>query len=91
MQSREDRIYVEFRMKWLDSTDYFWVALSGNAVYDTDGQKRKLVGSIRKHSGTEGKGSQAASEEFDRRRDRFYVFSAGMEHLQECRRIYPPG
>lgn len=70
-RAREDRIYVEFRMKWLDSTDYFWVALSGNAVYDTDGQKRKLVGSIRSIQEQKEKEARQLPEEFDRRRDRF--------------------
>lgn len=91
MQSREDRIYVEFRMKWLDSTDYFWVALSGNAVYDTDGQKRKLVGSIRSIQEQKEKEARQLRKNSIDGVTGFYVFSAGMEHLQECRRIYPSG
>lgn len=91
MQSHEDRIYVEFRLKWLDYTDYLWMALSGNAVYDTDGRRRKLVGSIRNiQEQKEREARQLRKNSIDGVTG-FYVFSAGMEHLQECRRVYPSG
>ena len=47
MQSKADRLFVEFRIKWPEDAEFIWVALSSNAVYDTDGKRRKLVGSIR--------------------------------------------
>ena len=47
LQSGADRLSVEFRMKWPKEPEFGWVALSGRTVYDTDGRRRKLVGSIR--------------------------------------------
>lgn len=87
MQSREDKVYVEFRMKWEENADYIWVALSGTAVYDMDGRRRKLVGSIQNIQ------EQKEKEAMQRRKNSmdgvtgFYVFSAGMEQLKECRKL----
>lgn len=91
LQSKEDRIAVEFRMKWPKETDYVWVFLSGNTVYDTDGKRRKLVGSIRNIQ------EQKEKEEEQLRRNTtdditgLYGFKAGMERLQECRKDRPDG
>ena len=40
-------MFVEFRLKWPADAEYVWVALFGKTVYDTDGARRKIVGSIR--------------------------------------------
>ncbi|MCM1188644.1 MAG: ATP-binding protein [bacterium] len=86
MQSELDRISVEFRMKWPENTEYVWVALSGNAVYDTDGRRRKLIGSIRDIQ------EQKEKEEIQLRKNTtdgvtgLYAFSAGMKCVQEYRR-----
>ncbi len=91
MQSKEDKLYVEFRMKWLDRTDYIWVALSGTAVYDTDGKRRKLVGSIRDIQEQKEKEAKQLRKNSIDGVTGFYVFSAGLERLQEYRRTYPMG
>ncbi len=84
--SKEDKIYTEFRIKWPENTEYRWVAISGNVVYDTDGQRRKLVGSIRDIQ------EQKAKEAEQRRRNSMdgvtglYTYSVGMEQLEVCRK-----
>ena len=81
LESKGDKLFAEFRMKWPKEADYVWVALSGNVVYDTDGRRRKLVGSIRDIQ------EQKEKEAEQRRKNTidgvtgFYVFSAGMERL----------
>ncbi len=85
LQSEGDKLFAEFRMRWPKDADYIWVALSGKAVYDTDGRRRKLVGSIRDIQ------EQKEKEEEQRRKNMIdgvtglYVFRAGMERLKECR------
>ena len=89
--SQADKLNVEFRVNWPEKADYKWVAFSGNAVYDADGQRRKLVGSIRNIQ------EQKEREEKQLRRSTtdgvtgFYVFSTGMAKLQEYRRIRQTG
>ncbi|MCI8886587.1 MAG: response regulator [Hungatella sp.] len=91
LQSKEDRLSVEFRLKWPEDAEYIWVLLSGKAVYDTDGRRRKLVGSIRDIQ------EQKKREEEQRRKNTIdaitglYIFSAGMEELKKCRGIKPDG
>ena len=36
LQSKEDKLFVEFRMKWPEDEDFKWVAFTGKAVYDID-------------------------------------------------------
>ena len=85
LESKGDKLFAEFRMKWPEDAEYVWVALSGKVVYDTDGRRRKLVGSIRDIQ------EQKEREAEQRRKNTidgvtgFYVFSAGMERLKECR------
>lgn len=89
--SQADKLNVEFRINWPDKGDFRWVAFSGNVVYDADGQRRKLVGSIRNIQ------EQKEWEEKQLRKSTtdgvtgFYVFSAGMAQLQEYRRIRQTG
>ncbi len=81
--SGEDKLSVEFRMKWPEDAEYAWVLLSGNTVYDIDGRRRKLVGSIRNIQ------EQKEKEEEQFRRNTtdsitgLYVFSEGMKRLEE--------
>ncbi len=86
LQSKEDELAIEFRMRWPGEENFNWVLLSGKAVYDTDGRRRKLVGSIRDIR------EQKEREEKQLRRSTvdsvtgLYVFRAGMKGLVECRR-----
>lgn len=91
LQSREDRIYAQFRLQWPQDTAFRWVAISAKAVHDTDGVRWKLVGSIRDIQ------EQKMQEEEQRRRNTtdgvtgLPVFSEGMERIQELRRSRPQG
>ena len=86
LQGMEDKAYMEFRLKWPSDSDYRWVAVSGKAVYDTDGMRRKLVGSIRNIQ------EQKEREAEQRRRNAMdgitgvYTFSAGLEQVEADRR-----
>lgn len=87
LQSKADSLLVEFRMKWPTNADYVWVALSGKTVYDTDGERRKIVGSIRDIQ------EQKEKEEEQLRRNStdaitgLYSYSAGIRYMEECRRV----
>ncbi len=91
MQSREDKIQAQFRMKWPEDADFVWVALSARAINDTDGRRWKLVGSIRDIQ------EQKQQEEEQRRKNTtdgvtgLPVFSAGMEQIRALRGSCPQG
>ncbi len=86
LQSKADRLAVEFRMNWPENTDFEWVALSGNVVYDTDGKRRKMVGSIRNIQEQKEREAEQLRKNTTDGVTGLYVFSAGMERLRECRR-----
>ncbi len=86
LQSTADKLYVEFRMSLPESTDYKWVALSGKVVYDADGNRRKLVGSIRDIQEQKEREAEQLRKSTTDGVTGLYVFSAGMERLKECRK-----
>ena len=91
LQSKRDKLFVEFRMKGPSDTEYRWVAFYGKAVYDTDGVRRKIVSSIRDIQ------EQKEREEKQLRKNStdvitgLYCFSAGIKYIQECRKTRPAG
>ncbi|MCI8895335.1 MAG: response regulator [Lachnospiraceae bacterium] len=91
LQQDRDNPYAEFRLRWPNEPEYNWVALSGKVVYDTDGRRRKLVGSIRNIQ------KQKEREAEQRRKHMLdgvtglYVYSVGMELLAQARRKRPQG
>lgn len=91
LQSKEDTIYAEFRMKWPRNGEYLWRALSGKTVYDTDGMRWKIVGSIRNIE------EQKRREEEQRRKNfidsvtGLAAFSVGMERIGKLRDSQPEG
>ena len=87
MQSDSDKVFVEFRMKWPDQSEYTWVAISGNAVYDTDGKRRKLVGSIRDIRKQKEKEAEQLRKTTMDSVTGLYEFGAGMQQIHEHRRI----
>lgn len=91
LQSKADKLFIEFRMKLPENTDFVWVALSGNVVYDTDGKRRKLVGSIRDIQEQKEKEAEQLRKNTTDGVTGLYVFSAGMERLKECRRTCRDG
>ncbi len=91
MQSIEDKLFIEFRMRWPEEMNYIWVALSGKVVYDTDGRRWKLVGSIRDIQEQKEKEAEQLRKNTIDGVTGFYVFSAGLKKLQECREIRQNG
>lgn len=87
MQSDSDKLFIEFRMKRPEDPEYTWVALSAKAVYDTDGDRRKLVGSIRDIQEQKEKEAEQLRKTTMDGVTGLYVFSAGMERLQEHRKL----
>ncbi len=91
MQETSDNPYVEFRMRWPGEEQFRWVALSGRAIYDTDGRRWKLVGSIRDiHQQKEKEAQQRRKNSTDGVTG-LPVFSAGMRQLLKCRSARPEG
>ncbi len=91
MQQDADAVHTEFRARWPGETEFHWVVLSGRVLYDTDGRRWKLVGSIRDIQ-------EEKEREMERlRRDMMdgvtglYCFSAGLKRLQERRKTRPDG
>jgi signal transduction histidine kinase/CheY-like chemotaxis protein/GGDEF domain-containing protein len=86
LRKKTDRVFAEFRIRWQENEEFVWVQLSGNAVYDTEGKRRKLVGSIREiQEQKEREAEQLRKNSMDGVTG-LYAFSAGMKRLQECRR-----
>lgn len=83
LHSGEDRITAEFRLRWPGGTDYLWVALSGKAVYDTEGRRRKLIGSIRDIQEQKEKEAEQLRKNATDSITGLSVFSVGMQQLQE--------
>ena len=91
MRSEADDLYVEFRMKWPADSAFTWVALTGKAVYDTDGQRWKLVGSIRDiQEQKEREAEQLRKNTIDGITG-LYTYSAGLKQLSDYRRSRPEG
>ena len=91
IQRHDDKLFVEFRLRWPEDTEFMWIALTGNAVYDTDGRKRKLVGSIRNiQEQKEKEAKQLRENEIDNVTG-LYIFHAGMKHVSESRSDLPEG
>ena len=86
LQSKGDRLSVEFRMKWPADSDFKWMLLSCSVVYGTEGHRRKLVGSLRDIQEEKEKEEEQYRKNTTDGITGLYVFGAGMEHLQECRR-----
>lgn len=86
LESREDRLSVEFRLKWPEDAEFEWVLLSAKAVYDTDGKRRKLMGSIRDIQEQKEREAEQLRKNMTDGITGLYVFSAGVERLRECRR-----
>lgn len=91
LSENADQPCAEFRMRWPEETEFSWVALSGKAVYDTDGRRWKMVGSI--HSIQEQKEREA--EQLRKNTldavTGLYGFSAGIQRIREMRSVRPDG
>lgn len=86
LRSKEDSLFVEFRMKWPEDGDYVWVALYGKTVYDTDGARRKIVGSIRDIQEQKEREAEQLRRSSTDVITGLYSFSAGIEQMRERRK-----
>ena len=86
LQSKTDSFTVEFRMKWPQDADFMWVSLSGTTVYDTEGERRKIVGSIRDIQEQKEKEAEQLRKNSTDVISGLYSFSAGIKRMEECRK-----
>lgn len=86
LESKADSFSVEFRMKWPKDADFKWVVLSGKTVYDTDGEQRKIVGSIRDIQEQKEKEAEQLRKNSTDVITGLYSFSAGIQIMEECRK-----
>ena len=91
LQKDADHLYAEFRMRWPEETEFRWVALTGETIYDTDGNRWKVVGSIRDIQEQKEKEAEQLRKNTTDGVTGLYVFSAGLEQMKECRRVQPNG
>lgn len=86
-----DSLNAEFRMRWPGEADFIWVALSAKAVYNTDGRRWKLVGSIRNIQEQKERESEQYRRSITDGVTGLYSFSVGMKQIIECRKVQPEG
>ncbi len=91
MCGQGDKLFAELRLKWPEDSEYRWVAITGNAVYDTDGNKRKLVGSIRNIQEQKEKEARQLRENETDSVTGLYTFDAGIKYIKERRGTLPEG
>lgn len=91
LKSGADQIYAEFRLKWPEDAAFEWVAVTGRVVYDTDGQRWRLVGSIRSIQELKDREAEQLRKNTLDGVTGLYIYSAGLEALAGCRRERPEG
>ncbi len=91
LQSGGDELYAEFRLRWQEDKEFAWVALTAKAVYDTDGRRWKLVGSIRNIQEQKEREAEKLRKSTVDGVTGLYVYSAGLKALSECREGRPEG
>lgn len=91
LNKENERFYSEFRMRWPKEAEFIWVALSGKVIYDTDGERWKIVGSIRDIQKQKEREAEQLRRNTTDGVTGFYVFSAGMKLLRKCQERCPEG
>lgn len=91
LQGEADHLYVEFRLKWPEDSQFIWVALTGRTVYDTDGCRWRLVGSIRDIQEQKEREAKQLRKNTTDGVTGLYVYSAGLKILTDCRKEHPEG
>lgn len=86
-----DNLYVEFRMCWPEEAEFIWVALLSKTVYNTDGQRWKLVGSLRVIQEQKEKETEQYRRSTTDGVTGLYSFGAGIKQMLECRKDQPEG
>ncbi len=86
-----DNLYVEFRLRWPGETEFTWVALSSKTIYNTDGKRWKIMGSIRSiQEQKEREAEQLRKNTIDVVTG-LYDFSAGIKQIKNMRDIRTDG
>ena len=91
LESGTDSVNVEFRLRWPEDADYRWVALTGTVVCDTDGQRWKLVGSIRDIQEQKDREAEQLRRSAVDGVTGLYAWRAGLERIAEHRAQRPEG
>ncbi|MCI9078701.1 MAG: response regulator [Lachnospiraceae bacterium] len=91
LKQATDSPYAEFRMCWPKETEFVWVALSGKVVRDMDGQRWKIVGSIRNIQEQKEKEAQQHRKNTMDGTTGLYGSSMGIKQLEKCRKEQPEG
>lgn len=91
VQRDPDSPYAEFRMRWPGESEFIWVALSAKAVYNSDGQRWKLVGSIRNIQNQKEREAEQYRKSTTDGITGLYSFSGGMEQIIRRRKDQPEG
>ncbi len=91
VQRDPDSLYAEFRMRWPEESEFIWVALAAKAVYNSDGQRWKLVGSIRNIQNQKEREAEQYKRNTTDGVTGLYSFGGGMEQIIRCRKDQPEG
>lgn len=91
LQKDADHPYAEFRIRWPEKTEFIWVALTGKAIYDTDGRRWKLVGRIQNIQARKEWQAKQLEKAMTDSVTGLYSFHAGMQQLAQIRREQPDG
>ncbi len=88
-----DHPSAEFRMRWPKDGDgpFLWMFLTGKAVYDTDGQRWKLVGSIRNIQAQKDREAEQLRRATTDSVTGAYGSRYGLQQIAACRDAHPAG
>ena len=86
LQENTDNPYAEFRMRWPGEMEFTWVALTGKAIYDTDGRRWKLVGRIENIQAQKEWEAKQFEKTMTDSVTGLYSFSAGIQQMEQSRR-----
>ncbi len=86
-----DEASLEFRLMLPEHEGYTWIGLYGKVVYDADGNRYKLIGSIRNIQKIKEQEQEQLARLTTDVLTGAYTYNAGMERLEECRKKQPEG
>ncbi len=86
-----DEASLEFRLLLPEQEGYTWIGLYGKVVYDADGNRYKLIGSIRNIQKIKEQEQEQLVRLTTDGLTGAYTYNAGMEKLEECRKKQPKG
>lgn len=86
-----DEASLEFRLMLPEQEGYTWIGLYGKVFYDADGNRCKLIGSIRNIQKMKEQEQEQLARLTTDGLTGAYTYNAGMKKLEECRQIQPEG